>query len=140
MRIIYGWGTPVAEIARRLGLSETTVRKWIRAVETAQPVASTEEFAGAEPQAGTALDKLRAAFDAQLENFAQNTSAAEMSAADRERQARTLSSLARTLEKCEDLTRQIAQGTEQTAGADEEDRDALRAELQRRLARLADTG
>lgn len=62
------------------------------------------------------------------------------SAQARERDARTLSSLSRTMEKLIEIEREREAMRRAKAKDGPEDGDALRAELERRLARLEETG
>ncbi|KAB7741610.1 hypothetical protein F2P47_04195 [Parvibaculum sedimenti] len=94
--------------------------------------APAAELTGAAMKPSSLATRLKRLIAREIEAI-EGESTKKREAAEKERDARRLSSLVRSLEKLKDMK----SGKEKTDKKKDEDGDALRTELQRRLARLA---
>lgn len=139
---------PLKEIGRRCGVPASTIAgKAFR--ESWPPRKGRRKYkphAKGQPTYRVLLARLFRALERQMREIEErlepeNGKSPERTAAERERDARTLAQLTRTLEKWRELQREAAQAALAAAGADERgeipDTETRRADLERRLARLA---
>lgn len=91
----------------------------------------------ASPREGDIIARLHAALDGKMKEIEERLASGEgLSAADSERDARTLTSLARLYEKLSELESAGLKADQQEAADGERNADAIRDEIASRLERL----
>lgn len=130
----------LAEIERRCGVPRGTISS--RAAREGWPMRQPRKRAP-KPKYKVLINRMFRALDKQMHDVEQRleTGPAERGPAERERDARTLASLTRILEKLRELEKEAAQNSMKRAAASDDsgkgpDTEDMRAELERRLARL----
>ena len=151
----------MARIAADHGVSQSTIARRARAAGWPSRREVRREPAPPAPERAALMARMRWLLERQIAHIERRHAAGPKAdeaadatidnAADRERNARTLGSLIRTLEKLIDLERELskteaeepethARSHDRQADEPASDTDAIRTELARRLARLAAAG
>ncbi len=132
---------PLREIARRCGVHKGTISK--RAFREGWPARGSRRRTPPQRAEYTVLiARMFRAIDRQMLEMEQRleTDPQQRNAAERERDARTLTTLTRTLEKLRDLQDKAARSRAETGAGDDgkeaRDTEEMRAELERRFTRL----
>ncbi len=129
---------PLADTAKAAGVNRQALiararrEGWRARTAPPKPPGPSAELTGAAMKPSSLATRLKRLIAREIEAI-EGESTKKREASEKERDARRLSSLVRSLEKLKDMK----SGKEKTDKKKDEDGDALRTELQRRLARLA---